>query len=78
MTLYNLSVEVGPRYPYDAPKFQFTTPVKIPNFVRSNGEVKIDKLKNFQWTPKENILSVLTAIRANMALPANAKIAQPN
>ncbi len=78
MRIYMLTLKCGEKYPYEPPQVKFLSKINLNCVNKSTGVVepsKLDVLKN--WKPQYNLEMTLTAIRQEMASPANKKLPQP-
>jgi len=71
---YNLELKFGDSYPMKPPSVKFISPIYHPNVYR-DGKICVDILQN-EWTPAQNIRTVLLSIRSllmdpNPRSPAN-------
>ena len=75
---YNLELKFGDSYPMKPPSVKFISPIYHPN-VYKDGKICVDILQN-EWTPAQNIRTVLLSIRSllmdpNPRSPANREAA---
>ena len=75
---YNLELNFGDSYPMKPPSVKFISPIYHPN-VYKDGKICVDILQN-EWTPAQNIRTVLLSIRSllmdpNPRSPANREAA---
>ena len=69
--LYNLTVDIPDRYPFEPPRVRFITPIYHPN-IDSDGRICLDTLKmqpHGSWSPSVNINTLLLTIRVLMSNP---------
>jgi ubiquitin-conjugating enzyme E2 T len=69
--LYNLTVDIPDRYPFEPPRVRFVTPIYHPN-IDSDGRICLDTLKmqpHGSWSPSVNINTLLLTIRVLMSNP---------
>jgi ubiquitin-conjugating enzyme E2 T len=69
--VFNLSISIPSRYPFEPPRVRFSTPLYHPN-IDSDGRICLDTLKmqpQGSWSPASNIYSVLLSIRLLLAHP---------
>lgn len=69
--LYNLTIDIPDRYPFEPPRVRFTTPIYHPN-IDSDGRICLDTLKiqpHGSWSPSVNINTLLLTIRVLMSNP---------
>lgn len=69
--IFNLSVSIPNRYPFEPPRVRFVTPIYHPN-IDSDGRICLDTLKmqpQGSWSPASNINTVLLSIRLLLAHP---------
>ena len=69
--LYNLTVDIPDRYPFEPPRVRFVTPIYHPN-IDSDGRICLDTLKmqpHGSWSPSVNINTLLLTIRVLMGNP---------
>ncbi|XP_065196853.1 uncharacterized protein LOC135828335 [Sycon ciliatum] len=67
--VFKLLIHLPERYPFEAPKVRFSTPIYHPN-IDNGGRICLDILKpppSGSWRPSMNIASVLTSILLLMA-----------
>eukprot|EP00922_Rhytidocystis_sp_ex-Travisia-forbesii_P007058 GHVS01010319.1.p1 GENE.GHVS01010319.1~~GHVS01010319.1.p1 ORF type:complete len:141 (+),score=22.31 GHVS01010319.1:171-593(+) len=75
--IYSLSVLCGEAYPTIAPTVKFNTKINL-SCVEPNGTVVSSSLPALRgWTRAHSIAFVLTALRMEMAAPANRRTPQP-
>ena len=76
--LYFLRIHCGPQYPKVPPEIYFQSKINMSYVNQSNGRVEpsFPGLANWASTPK-TFDSILLALKAEMAKPANARLAQP-
>ena len=69
--LYNLTIDIPDRYPFEPPRVRFVTPIYHPN-IDSDGRICLDTLKmqpHGSWSPSVNINTLLLTIRVLMSNP---------
>ena len=69
--LYNLTIDIPDRYPFEPPRVRFTTSIYHPN-IDSDGRICLDTLKiqpHGSWSPSVNINTLLLTIRVLMSNP---------
>jgi ubiquitin-conjugating enzyme E2 T len=69
--LYNLTIDIPDRYPFEPPRVRFMTPIYHPN-IDSDGRICLDTLKmqpHGSWSPSVNINTLLLTIRVLMSNP---------
>jgi ubiquitin-conjugating enzyme E2 T len=69
--IYNLSIDIPDRYPFEPPRIKFLTPIYHPN-IDSDGRICLDTLKvqpHGSWTPSININTLLLTIRVLLSTP---------
>ncbi|TNV75452.1 hypothetical protein FGO68_gene2267 [Halteria grandinella] len=65
--LFNLELILTDTYPFEPPKFKFTTKIFHPNITK-DGRTNL-VLLGIEWTPAENIRTVLEAIKQLLQKP---------
>lgn len=69
--IFNLSIQIPDRYPFEPPRVRFITPIYHPN-IDSDGRICLDTLKmqpQGSWSPSVNINTLLLTIRMLMENP---------
>ncbi|CAN8027935.1 unnamed protein product [Ixodes persulcatus] len=68
---FKISIQIPERYPFDAPRVKFQTPVYHPN-IDSAGRICLDVLQmppKGRWKPSLNLKAVLLSLQALLAQP---------
>jgi ubiquitin-conjugating enzyme E2 A len=73
--IFEMELKFDDDYPVKPPSVKFITPMFHPNIYR-DGKICIDILQSHEWTPAQNIVSILVSIRSllmdpNPSSPAN-------
>jgi ubiquitin-conjugating enzyme (huntingtin interacting protein 2) len=66
--VWEISVEVPPLYPFEAPKMKFVTPIWHPNVSSQTGAICLDILKK-AWSPALTIKTALLSVSALLSAP---------
>lgn len=77
---FNMQLTFDSDYPVKAPSVKFLTPMYHPNIYR-DGKICVDILQSHEWTPAQNIRTILISIMSllmdpNPASPANREAAE--
>ena len=78
--IFNMKLTFDNDYPVKAPSVKFLTPMYHPNIYR-DGMICIDILQSHEWTPAQNIRTILLSIMSllmdpNPSSPANREAAE--
>jgi ubiquitin-protein ligase len=77
--VFNIVLKFDSDYPVKPPSVKFITPMFHPNIYR-DGKICVDILQSHEWTPAQNIRTILVSIMSllmdpNPASPANREAA---
>jgi ubiquitin-conjugating enzyme E2 A len=78
--VFNIVLKFDDEYPVKAPFVKFLTPMYHPNIYR-DGKICVDILQSHEWTPAQNIRTILVSIMSllmdpNPSSPANREAAE--
>jgi ubiquitin-conjugating enzyme E2 A len=77
---FKMQLKFDTDYPVKAPSIKFITPMYHPNIYR-DGKICVDILQSHEWTPAQNVRTILVSIMSllmdpNPASPANREAAE--
>jgi ubiquitin-conjugating enzyme E2 A len=66
--VFNIQLTFESEYPFKAPSVKFLTPIFHPNIYR-DGKICVDILQPHEWSPAQNIRSILVSIMSLLMDP---------
>ena len=78
--IFNIMLKFDTDYPVKPPSVKFITPMYHPNIYR-DGKICVDILQSSEWTPAQNVRTILVSIMSllmdpNPSSPANREAAE--
>ena len=78
--IFNIMLKFDTDYPVKPPSVKFLTPMYHPNIYR-DGKICVDILQSSEWTPAQNVRTILVSIMSllmdpNPSSPANREAAE--
>lgn len=76
--VFSLTIEIGEKYPFEAPKVNFNTPIFHPN-ITEEGKICMEILSNpDKWSPTVSISQILAAIYTLLSNPNTGHSLRPD